>query len=65
MTLDEMRLLGIGDIIRHHDSGRAYIVTEKPKETTAVVIRTLIATNPIEWDIVSKHSIPSEKKGSI
>jgi hypothetical protein len=52
MNPEEFEKLKEGDIIRS-GSGEAYIVTESYGDRK-VVVRTLTATNPWEWELVWK-----------
>jgi len=47
-SLDELK---VGNIIRNLGSGNTYTVIEKGK--SIVAIRSMIVTNPDEWEIIN------------
>ena len=62
MTEQEMKSLQDGDIVRHVDSGTAYIVTANLGDML-IGVRTVTITRPDEWVAVRQHSQqPSARK---
>ena len=57
MTYKELNNLQSGDIIRHKsfDSNRNFVVTAN-FNTHVTAVASVDMTNPIEWELVSKHS---------
>jgi hypothetical protein len=51
MTIDEMKDLKPGDLIRHVAGSRAYVVTRNDGGRITAV-RTIDVTNPPEWEKV-------------
>lgn len=56
MTLDEMRRLKVGDLVRHPFLEHAYVVTANLGNRITAV-RTVDVTNPAEWEAVTKPRI--------
>lgn len=53
MTPEEMKMLNVGDVVRHVAGEKGYVVTGNfGGRVTAV--RSVDITNPDEWDLVAK-----------
>jgi len=61
MTDNELKNLNTGDIIRHLSSGDSLVVTGNNGDT-ATAVRTCEITNPIEWQLISKHHLNDKKE---
>ena len=56
MTDDDLKRLLPGDLVRNKVRGSlAFVVTENHGDTVTAV-RTVLLTNPIEWDVVQRLS---------
>jgi len=53
MTKDEWYRLELGDVVRNTLSGFSYLVANA-KGNKVLLVRTIEASNPVEWDIVRK-----------
>ena len=54
MTKDEFMKLQRGDIIVNAGSGNSYVVTDIIKSGVPILVRTIIGTNHLEWELFSK-----------
>ena len=54
MKQKEFDTLAIGDIVRHKHSASSVVITQSFGDTK-VAVRTLLVSNPDEWDLMSKH----------
>jgi hypothetical protein len=53
--------LDVGDILTHKQSGDGYVVTQSFDGHRMVMVRTIVASNPREWDRYIKDSGPNEQ----
>jgi hypothetical protein len=54
MTEEEFAKLSEGDLVRHVNSSEAYTVMGNYMRFGVVLVRTALAHNPREWDLVAQ-----------
>lgn len=54
MKSEEFRDLEAGDIVQHKASGTGYVVTANYRQCGVLMVKTLLANNPDEWEKISK-----------
>jgi len=61
MTDEEFDGLQAGDIIRHRNASQGYIVHSNYKSGGVLIVRSQLASNPPEWDLILKADYSKEK----